>query len=170
MKRCSSCGEEKEVAHFWRDGSRRDGLQASCKDCSRQRTQSWRARNPDTVRANRQAWLERNPDKARDIRQRGRGKRLARQRDADRRRLYGLEPEDYDNLLRAQGSRCAICHTDNPGPNRRSFSVDHCHATGRVRGLLCNRCNVTLGHFQDSPALLASAINYLEKHNADNAA
>lgn len=77
--------------------------------------------------------------------------------------LYGITEEDYKALLLAQGGSCAICGTDRPGGNGApSMHVDHCHNTGRIRGLLCNRCNITLGKMEDSPDLLRIAADYLE--------
>ena len=90
--------------------------------------------------------------------------RSRRTRDAarDRRsaliRLYGITPEDYDALLTAQGGACAVC---GGPPSRSSFDVDHCHTTGRVRGLLCSHCNKGLGLFADDPARLRAAAEYL---------
>ena len=66
--------------------------------------------------------------------------------------------EAYRVLLEKQGGVCAICQLP-PGPRR--FAVDHDHVTGRTRGLLCLKCNTGLGQFNDSPALLASAMRYL---------
>lgn len=77
-----------------------------------------------------------------------------------RRKLYGLTPEDYDTLLKKQRGRCAICRSDTPRA-QRDWHVDHCHKTGKVRGLLCHKCNVGLGHFGDSVKLLGKAIEYL---------
>jgi hypothetical protein len=68
---------------------------------------------------------------------------------------YGITDEDYDAMAEAQGYRCAICESDAP------FVVDHCHQTGRVRGLLCHNCNVGLGHFKDNPQILTAALQYL---------
>lgn len=79
-----------------------------------------------------------------------------------RRRLYGLEPGRYDAMVADQGGRCAICRTDAPG-GKGDWHVDHDHATGRVRGLLCNRCNLLLGHAQDDPQRLRAAIAYLSR-------
>lgn len=73
---------------------------------------------------------------------------------------FGITVEDYDMILLTQKGCCAICGTDNPG-GRGRFHVDHNHETGRVRGLLCHYCNVSLGGFKDSPAILARAIEYL---------
>jgi hypothetical protein len=69
----------------------------------------------------------------------------------------------YADMFDAQHGECAICGRSTPGgPNRHDrLYVDHDHATGRVRGLLCMRCNVGLGYFRDDPELLATAIAYL---------
>lgn len=71
---------------------------------------------------------------------------------------YGLTPEHYEALLSAQGGRCAICGGRPTG----NLHVDHDHNTGKVRGLLCGRCNPALGAFQDSPRILLAAVRYLE--------
>lgn len=73
---------------------------------------------------------------------------------------YGITVEDYVRMLVEQNGRCAICLSEYPGPN--AFHVDHDHATGKVRGLLCTRCNPGLGYFRDDPELLARAIEYLK--------
>lgn len=75
---------------------------------------------------------------------------------------YGISQIDYDNMFKAQEGSCVICkkaQTEFDKP----FQVDHCHSTGRVRGLLCFRCNAGLGHFVDSVESLKSAISYLEQ-------
>lgn len=73
---------------------------------------------------------------------------------------FGLTVEDYDEMLEAQGGGCAICGRTVAEEGRR-LSVDHCHESGMVRGLLCNRCNRGLGLFQDSVHNLSEAISYL---------
>jgi hypothetical protein len=79
-----------------------------------------------------------------------------RARVAHRIKVYNLPPEEYQRLLERQGGRCAICRR-----NDRALGVDHDHATGRVRGLLCNSCNTAIGHLNDDPVVLAAAIAYL---------
>lgn len=83
-------------------------------------------------------------------------------------RKYGITPEQYSELLLTQGRRCAICGTEEPGNKKNSagetrFAVDHDHTTGKIRGLLCSRCNNGIGHFGDDVALMARAIAYLEE-------
>jgi len=78
-----------------------------------------------------------------------------------RRYLYnGFTHEQYVALLEAQDGRCAICRTDTPG-GKGGFHLDHDHATGAVRGLLCTNCNMGLGRFADDPARLRAAAEYL---------
>lgn len=73
---------------------------------------------------------------------------------------YGITIEDYDDILGDQGNGCAICGM-TPEDNGRRLDVDHCHSTGKVRGLLCHACNLGIGKFRDDPILLISASKYL---------
>lgn len=70
---------------------------------------------------------------------------------------YGLTVEDFDALLAAQGGRCAICTAEAP------LHVDHCHATGAVRGLLCTRCNKAIGVLGDTADSVLRAVTYLRE-------
>lgn len=83
--------------------------------------------------------------------------------DYHRYRVFGLTPEDYQEMLAQQNNVCAICGRRD---RNKSLAVDHNHTTGKVRGLLCGRCNTGLGQFQDDIRLLASAIVYLEDNGA----
>lgn len=75
---------------------------------------------------------------------------------------YGVTPEQYDALMETQGGACAIClRAFGPDRYRDRAHVDHCHDTGRVRGLLCPSCNTALGHLRDSVPNLERAIAYL---------
>lgn len=81
-------------------------------------------------------------------------------------RKYGLTPEDYDRLLAAQDGRCAICGKEpgaTSGVDRNRLVIDHSHATGKVRALLCDFCNRGLGIFFDDPDLLLAAVKYLRR-------
>jgi hypothetical protein len=77
---------------------------------------------------------------------------------------YGITADRYYEILREQDGLCAICRKPpEGGPKRRSkLHVDHCHKTGRVRGLLCFRCNSTLGQVEESFDVLAAMVHYLE--------
>jgi len=73
---------------------------------------------------------------------------------------YKLLPGEYEKLFDAQGGMCAICWAP---PGKKGLYVDHDHSSGLNRGLLCNHCNLMLGHAKDSPARLMAAITYLQK-------
>lgn len=78
---------------------------------------------------------------------------------------YGLSEEQYQLLLASQGYRCAVCRSLTPQNKRTNFfTVDHDHKTGRVRGLLCTKCNTALGNVDDDIKILQAAITYLESH------
>jgi hypothetical protein len=76
---------------------------------------------------------------------------------------YGISIVEYQEMERQQGGACAVCAV----PKQETLCVDHCHATGRVRGLLCRACNAGLGCFKDNTELMARAMTYLEKHHGD---
>ena len=82
----------------------------------------------------------------------------------DLKRTYGIDYDQYMQMLDLQNGVCAICknkeHVLHKG-EVRLMAVDHCHTTGEVRGLLCTNCNKGIGHFKDDIKVLESAINYL---------
>lgn len=80
--------------------------------------------------------------------------------DCRRRREYGLNRDEYEQMLAAQGGVCAIC---GGAPKKKSLAVDHVHSSGKVRALLCHRCNTALGLFGEDTDRLMSAINYLKR-------
>jgi hypothetical protein len=80
-------------------------------------------------------------------------------------RKFGITVEQFNEMLTAQNGVCAICGTaEIEQRTGRRLSVDHCHASGRIRALLCIRCNPGLGSFKDSPELLRAAADYIEAH------
>ena len=77
-------------------------------------------------------------------------------------KTYGITMEDYNRMLEAQNRVCKICGASRTS-KKLSLVVDHCHTTGKVRGLLCDTCNRALGMFKDSTEYLKNAIHYLEQ-------
>jgi len=74
---------------------------------------------------------------------------------------YGITVEERDALLASQGGTCRTCPKVEDGWSR-GWAVDHCHTTGKVRGVLCKHCNLALGHARDDAALLRRLADYLE--------
>ena len=88
--------------------------------------------------------------------------------DKDLQRKYGISLLEYSQIFMAQGGKCAICGTEDPGTRngeKKAFAVDHCHTTGKVRGLLCEACNTGIGKLKEDVEILQSAIRYLNSHN-----
>lgn len=83
-------------------------------------------------------------------------------------RKYRIRPATYAIMLKAQGGLCGICN--EPPTEGKNLVVDHDHATGKVRGLLCNTCNIGLGGFKDTVGFLYAAVRYLEVHGAGKGA
>jgi len=93
----------------------------------------------------------------------------ARIRRRNLRRDYGITPEEWNRMYEAQTGVCAICGNPESLVRRGKvevLSVDHCHETKKVRGLLCGNCNNGLGRFAHDPDLLRQAARYLEEHQA----
>lgn len=85
-------------------------------------------------------------------------------RDTFLRNYYGITLAEYNLILESQGFRCAICKDDNIKIGRKKeFYVDHDHATGRVRGILCHGCNSGIGMFKESLSIIESAAEYMKK-------
>lgn len=119
----------------------------------REKRKKYRQANKGSVAAYMKGYHEKNKDRItlRDI-----GRR------------YGLNPAQYQDLLEQQDSRCAICRREETALDHRTgkprrLSIDHDHATGEVRGLLCRTCNSALSYFGEDADRLRAAVAYLEK-------
>lgn len=132
---CRRCGETKPAEAFHRNKTKESGRQSQCAACVNERVKAWYDRTAG--KATRNAQLKRN---------------------------FGISQAEYDALLVAQGGVCAICLSGEPGGRYgATFSVDHDHRTGVVRGLLCQRCNMALGQLEDDIGRLEAAITYLRR-------
>ena len=149
---CLNCGESISPS------KRKDSVYCS-KSCGRSH---YYRRHKPRLRAQQNEWRENNRETyragAKKYYKKNRESILAR----ERKRNYGISEEEYNALLEKQRGRCAICLGDSTRNTRTwSFHVDHDHATGQVRGLLCSSCNLGLGHFGDDPIRLQAAAKYL---------
>jgi hypothetical protein len=155
-KICTGCGEEKPLDQFFRHSTGRLGRQAKCKVCSYAGHRAYVAKDP-AKRATQQ--------KAARDRRAARGGLQEYERANNLRYLYGLTPEQVDQMVAQQNGLCALCF--KPPVGKRHFGrlhIDHDHQTGKVRRLLCGRCNMGLGYFDDDLERLRLAVAYLEAH------
>ena len=105
----------------------------------------WYAKNKGRAAESARKWREANPDRVAFLALRTRLKQ------------YGLSVEQYEQMLADQGGACAVC---GAVPDR-TLHVDHCHTSGRVRGLLCSECNTGIGLMCEDPERLRRAAEYL---------
>jgi hypothetical protein len=158
-KRCKKCGATKPLELFYKAAGTRDGLRGECKECNAAAKAAWYQQNRDAVIRKVQAWQAANPERVRAVRKKRNVARRAEHREAHLARTFGITQAEYDAMLTAQGGGCAIC-----GRSPRigsSLHVDHDHATGRIRGLLCFRCNGGLGQFAEDIDRLVAATRYI---------
>jgi hypothetical protein len=93
-------------------------------------------------------------------------------RDQNLQKRYGIGVEDYQTMYEKQEGKCAICNKHSTsvftkGAVGFELCVDHCHNTGKVRGILCQSCNVTLGKVEEKEEILLALIEYLKKHKGE---
>jgi hypothetical protein len=117
------------------------------------------AADPELERAKSRAQYARRRQEVSQYNKKYRTENRDRIRAQKRKYAYGLNDPEYRALLKNQRGRCAICRKP---PGVRGLHVDHDHATRKVRGLLCSKCNTGIGLLQHSPALLTKAVAYLK--------
>jgi hypothetical protein len=130
------------------------------KKANKQR-RDWALANPEKVLN----WRVKNKDSLREYWKEYHLRNREKRRDQQRLWAFGLTKERYEQMLREQDGRCAICG-DVSRFRSEKLVVDHCHASGGVRGLLCGHCNVAIGHMGENPDRLVSAAEYLHRHAA----
>jgi hypothetical protein len=147
----------KPLESFYEAKGARDGRRGDCKACSAARAHERYVKNRERAIAQVKKWQQENAERVRGYRKRRNAEHPEIAREGHLRRKFGLTIAAYEELLAAQGGGCAICGDEVEG----SLHVDHDHVTGKVRGLLCVRCNNALGQFQEDPVVLMRALAYL---------
>jgi len=169
VKICSTCKINKPIEEFKRDRNRKDGRYPICKNCDKLYAKKRRERYPNDHRiANKKCydknkkkyhetgkkWKKKNPDKVRIY-----------EKKCELRR-YGITLDEYTKLAARQGNVCGICSSQQI-KRYKYLTVDHCHKTGKIRGLLCATCNLALGLLGDSLKDIHNILQYLEKNNVE---
>lgn len=121
--------------------------------------------NKDRKNKNQKAYYRRHSEKLKKDMRDKRKENPEKARESRLRRKYGITIDKYFNMLLAQRGTCALCDRISLDERHGVLSVDHCHITKKVRGLLCNQCNRSLGILGDQPESLLKAYNYLVKND-----
>jgi len=140
----------------------RDGYRGDCKVCNLAYQHLRYMADPEPVKARVKRWQQANAEELNAYRRERRQDPIVKGRDraGHLRRKYGITPAEYGQMLARQGGVCFLCGS-HPRPPY-SLHVDHDHASGKIRGLLCFNCNYALGHFADDPDRLRAAARYVE--------
>jgi hypothetical protein len=149
--RCPRCDTIKLADNFRKCSSKLTGLSSYCIPCEKSYYNAYRKK-----RRAAQTSEERYIDS----------------RKSSLKTMHDLTVEQYDLMLSSQNEKCAICGSKDSGRKGRTafkMYVDHCHETGRIRGLLCSSCNLGLGKFKDDPDRLMVAAAYLLQHSTGEA-
>jgi superfamily II DNA helicase RecQ len=144
-KHCPKCKKHKIFSYFGKDNSKSLGLSSYCLACTSETRRANYAKNLDVEKQKLRSYYRSNKEKSVGY---------------SLKALYGLTLDEYKKMQVQQNHACKICKTHESNLKRRLF-VDHCHETGKVRGLLCQYCNTMLGNAKDNVLVLQSAISYL---------
>lgn len=170
MKICKACNIEKALQEFYRDSRQRDGRTFRCKTCKnaaakqerkvstrpRARQKRYASAHPDRIQAKERRYHEANPGLKKLW-----NEKYSEQQWSASLKKYGLTKDSYMELANRQDGLCKICSLPEVSKRIRRLSVDHCHKTNLVRGLLCGKCNKAIGLLKDSPELASNAASYL---------
>lgn len=161
----------KEYAKKWKEKNPNYGTEKykdflkSHPGYSKTKYEQFLAKNPTYRKSKYEQFLIENPEysktKYEDFIKMRPGYRYAKTRTHVLKNKYGIDEAVFEQMLEKQDRKCAICLSPQ---GKRKLAVDHSHATGKVRSLLCGKCNVALGMFKDDPEILMNAIKYLRSH------
>lgn len=183
MKLCIKCNQTKDFESFYKSERYKDGCKPVCKICQIERATKWRLENPDRARTNAKRSYKKRLKREKIIpkykllemnnyNKKWKKNNYEATRSMTLKYSYGITIEDYNQMFEQQKGLCLICNKPETIRNKRAgkvgeiknLVVDHCHKTGKIRGLLCMNCNQGIGKLQDDINLLQKAIEYLKKY------
>ncbi len=163
-KKCVKCNRiyPATAEYFFRHKRSKDGLNSYCKSCNLKACKRYGQTEAGKVVRKEYSRSEKGKQTQKRYAATTSGHKV--RRDNSYRSKYNITLEEYDRLFQQQRGTCAICRKKETAKNEygvRRLAVDHCHATGKIRGLLCDNCNRGIGHFKDDPLRLIKAAEYL---------
>ncbi len=170
MKICTICQKSLSLEFFYTDLSKKDKKGSKCKECAKAASRQNKPRDPEHSKKRRKEWELKNKElmssyqikyRANNIEKTREYQRLYKRKKQQAHRLdkYGITQELYEFLKQRQNNSCGIC--GRTFQEKVSPQIDHCHKTGKVRGLLCWNCNIRLGYLENE-IFAANAKEYLQ--------
>jgi hypothetical protein len=167
MKYCKSCGLAKESNCFRKNKKRADGLCFYCKDCDSAKKRKHYRENREKILARNVIYHSINKDKKSAYNKLWRAANPRKKKNIALRRDFDITLEQYEGYLFEQNNKCKICQQPETVKTKdgkvKDLAVDHNHLTGKVRGLLCQSCNVALGLIKDNPDIAIKLSEYLKR-------
>ena len=153
-KKCNDCRKIKLFSDFYKR-TENGQPKSICKECDKRKRKIYYRKNKNRQDKSSKKWYFKNKQKA-----------DRKSKDWSLRRDFDITIEDYENILKNQNNKCALCEkseTIKRNGKILSLAVDHDHRTGKIRGLLCFHCNTAIGKFKDDIGLLLKTISYLQE-------
>jgi Recombination endonuclease VII len=145
-----------------------DGHINVCRGCRSNYIYEYRGKNRKTLAEKKAANYQSKKEEINSKKRAQRKSEPSRFKEHNLRYGFGLSLEDYNQMLSKQNGVCAICKhpetSKHQGGKIRDLAVDHDHATGKIRGLLCSSCNLGLGKLKDDFEIILQAAKYIQKH------
>ena len=166
-KLCSKCNKNKEISLFWAKKTSKDGLDTYCNECRKIIQKKWLNNNKDKRKKTQRNWYFKYKTVIKEK------KRIRENKNPEETKLrkkiynrtyilkkkYGITEDIFNQMVLKQQGKCAICYKDF---NQNDIPViDHNHNNGKVRGILCTRCNIHLGFYEKDKEFHKKANKYL---------
>lgn len=157
---CTKCKVDQPETNFYKDRSKPSGIHSNCKTCQSSRVK--------TKRTNDHVWRKKQIEKSKQYREKNPEQTKLSIKNWTYKTKYGITYHQFLSKINEQDGLCKICSTKLEVEGRNCSQkavVDHCHSTGKIRGIICHRCNVGLGNFLDNAQLLNKAQEYISSES-----
>ena len=161
LKTCKKCKQEKSLLDYYKNKLTKDRHLPICKKCANIESTLYRKNNLEADRkiANKSYYKH---NEARKIGARTYYRKNLEKVKAYKLKKYGLTIDEFELILIKQNNECCVCNI--PFKKTSDAKIDHCHKSGKTRGIICNHCNIALGHTKDNIEILYKLIEYLKEN------
>jgi len=152
MKRCCHCREYRDESEFGLNKSNKDGYQETCKKCRKE----YRLKNSDKIKESKKIYYYKNRDKLLKISKTYRNSNKGKVKEYQLKYKYNIDKIQYDFLMKKANYKCEICGSI------KKLHIDHNHRTDKIRGILCSKCNISIGLVDENLIILSNMLQYLK--------